>query len=269
MKQNYKNNQQNINYPFKSPQIDMEISTKYMEFYTINRLYNSYIKNLQLIYEYISSKYESQHQGSQKIQWHQIDENLLNQIQEQFHIYPNEQIVKEVNISEQKQHNFQRRIVPFFMNQFMHWASQMGYKQVDGYLKTIHKKKTSKQQKFELGDLKKLFGNINPRTKHIQLETQLKWKEFLFTQAEICVLINNKIKDQETKTFYVQAIKHLKEELQKEQPYDKFLSITKKENSESTIDLESYQNQFSQKQEVEEEIYYDNIDSRMYFEDSY
>lgn len=98
----------------------------------------------------------------------------------------------------------------------MHWAEDMGYKQVDGYLRTIHRKKTSKQQKFELGDLKKLFGQINPRTKLIQTETQYKWIEFLKDQAEISVLLNNKIKDQETKQLYVDAIKSLKEELKKE-----------------------------------------------------
>lgn len=48
------------------------------------------------------------------------------------------------------------------------------------------------------------------------METQNKWIEFLGTQAEICVLVNNKIKDQNTKQMYIQAIEQLKEELHKE-----------------------------------------------------
>ncbi|CAD8126453.1 unnamed protein product [Paramecium sonneborni] len=158
----------------------------------------------------------------------QIDEQILDIINTHLTIKPQQQQT-EVPYSIKKQHNFQRRIVPFFMNQFMHWAEEMGYKQVDSYLRAIHKKKTSKQQKFELGDLKKLFGAINPRTKIIQLETQHKWIEFLGTQAEICVLINNKIKDQTTKQMYIQAIEQLKEQLHKEWPYDKFLSLSKKD----------------------------------------
>ncbi|CAD8127905.1 unnamed protein product [Paramecium sonneborni] len=168
----------------------------------------------------------------------QIDEQLLNAINTHFTIKP-QQVEKEVPYQIKKQHNFQRRIVPFFMNQFMHWAEEMGYKQVDGYLRGIHKKKTSKQQKFELGDLKKLFGVINPRTKKIQMETQHKWIEFLSVKAEICVLVNNKIKDQETKQMYIQAIENLKDELKKEQPYDKFLSLCKKEESNNSLFEES------------------------------
>lgn len=146
----------------------------------------------------------------------ELDEELLRILQQQFPIRPIPNREREIPLSQKKMHNFQRRIVPFFMNQFMHWAEDMGYKQVDGYLRTIHRKKTSKQQKFELGDLKKLFGQINPRTKLIQTETQYKWIEFLKDQAEISVLLNNKIKDQETKQLYVDAIKSLKEELKKE-----------------------------------------------------
>ncbi|CAD8082045.1 unnamed protein product [Paramecium primaurelia] len=168
----------------------------------------------------------------------QINEQLLDIINTHFTIKPQQQ-QREVPYSVKKQHNFQRRIVPFFMNQFMHWAEEMGYKQVDGYLRAIHKKKTSKQQKFELGDLKKLFGAINPRTKIIQMETQSKWIEFLGSQAEICVLVNNKIKDQSTKQMYIQAIENLKAELKKEQPYDKFLSLPKKEESNDSLLEES------------------------------
>ncbi|CAD8127837.1 unnamed protein product [Paramecium sonneborni] len=194
----------------------------------------------------------------------QIDEQLLNVINTHFTIKP-EQAKKEVPYSIKKQHNFQRRIVPFFMNQFMHWAEEMGYKQVDGYLRAIHKKKTSKQQKFELGDLKKLFGCINPRTKIIQIETQYKWIEFLSFQAEICVVVNNKIKDQSTKQMYIQAIENLKDELKKEQPYDKFLSLPKKEKSNDSLIDES------KELSIKEEYSSDEIDEQAptYKEDPY
>ncbi|CAD8182532.1 unnamed protein product [Paramecium octaurelia] len=184
----------------------------------------------------------------------QMDESLLDVINTHLKIKP-QQKQREVPYSVKKLHNFQRRIVPFFMNQFMHWAEEMGYKQVDGYLRAIHKKKTSKQQKFELGDLKKLFGAINPRTKIIQMETQNKWIDFLSTQADICVLLNNKIKDQSTKQLYIQAIQNLKAELKKEVPYDKFLSVPKKEESIDSPEEESQEqilNEIFASEEVEE-----------------
>ncbi|CAD8131179.1 unnamed protein product [Paramecium sonneborni] len=99
------------------------------------------------------------------------------------------------------------------MYQFIHWAEEMEYKQVNGYLRPIHKKKTSKQQKFDLGDLKKQFCAINPRSKIIQMETQYKWIEFQNAQAEICLIVNNKIKDQPNKCTFKQLRIKKKEEL--------------------------------------------------------
>lgn len=39
--------------------------------------------------------------------------------------------------------------------------------------------------------------------------------------------------------MYIQAIEHLKSELKKDQPYDKFLSIPKKEESSESLLEES------------------------------
>ncbi|CAK58874.1 unnamed protein product (macronuclear) [Paramecium tetraurelia] len=136
-----------------------------------------------------------------------------------------QQIKNESQSSQQDEKKFQRRIVPFFLNQFKHWAKQMDYKKVECYLKVIQSRKTSKQQKWELGDLQKVFGPINPRTKCIQIETQQRWKEFLDQQAETTVIMNNKIKDQQTKGKYIDAILQLKQELSKKTPYYRFLSI--------------------------------------------
>ncbi|CAD8162434.1 unnamed protein product [Paramecium pentaurelia] len=201
----------------------------------------------------------------------QIDEELLGVINAHLTMKPLQK-QREVPYTLKKLHNFQRRIVPFFMNQFMHWSEEMGYKQVDGYLRAIHKKKTSKQQKFELGDLKKLFGVINPRTKIIQIETQNKWIDFLSTQADICVLLNNKIKDQSTKQLYIQAIQNLKDELKKELPYDKFLSIPKKEESVESILEESKEqiiNEEFSSGEVDEYSPTDKVDPYSYLSCAY
>ncbi|CAD8187937.1 unnamed protein product [Paramecium pentaurelia] len=171
----------------------------------------------------------------------ELDEQLLETIINNYQLIPQ---IKNSSLSTQIfESKFQRRIVPFFLNQFMHWSKQMNYKQVECYLKVIHNRKTSKQQKWELGDLQKIFGPINSRTKCIQTETQQRWKEFLYSQAEIAVVNNTKIKDQLVKRKYIDAINQLKKELYKKLPYRKFLSIPNYQNNEQNINTDIYINE--------------------------
>ncbi|CAD8114317.1 unnamed protein product [Paramecium sonneborni] len=165
-----------------------------------------------------------------------LDEKLFEIIRNDF--YLQQQMIHESQSTQLAEQKFQRRIVPFFLNQFMHWSKQMDYKQVECYLKVIHNRKTSKQQKWELGDLQKIFGPINSRTRCIQIETQQKWKEFLDSHAEISVILNSKIKDQLTKKKYINAITSLKLELQKKNPYYRFLSINQ-QNIDQKINTET------------------------------
>ncbi|CAD8049453.1 unnamed protein product [Paramecium sonneborni] len=122
---------------------------------------------------------------------------------------------------------FKRRVVPFFMNQFYHWAINRKLKQVVNYLKQLKKNKESQQKKFELGDLKELFTNKETAISSdniIKDQTRESWKEFLKNYAVQSVLRNQKIKCMDTKQNYIKYIPILIEELDQMFPYDKLLS---------------------------------------------
>ncbi|CAD8099373.1 unnamed protein product [Paramecium primaurelia] len=185
----------------------------------------------------------------------ELDEQLMEIIINDYSLH--QQIKNETQQTQLDEQKFQRRIVPFFLNQFMHWAKQMDYKKVECYLKVIHNRKTSKQQKWELGDLQKIFGPINSRTRCIQIETQQRWKEFLDQQAEMTVIMNNKIKDQQTKRKYIDAIPQLKQELDKKNPYHRFLSISINPKIDYKISTETCIDEHNQK---EFEFFIENSD---------
>ncbi|CAD8143223.1 unnamed protein product [Paramecium pentaurelia] len=123
--------------------------------------------------------------------------------------------------------DLKRRIVPFFMNQFYHWAVERKLQQVVNYMKHLKTSKESQQKKFELGDLKKLFTNqqlVIPGQQLIRNQVRQAWQEFLEDYAALSVMKNQKIKCPQIKQNYINYIPLLIEELDQIYPYNKLLS---------------------------------------------
>ncbi|CAD8046514.1 unnamed protein product [Paramecium primaurelia] len=138
--------------------------------------------------------------------------------------------LNQIRVQSSNLGDLKRRIVPFFMNQFYHWAVERKLKQVVNYLKHLKTSKESQQKKFELGDLKKLFTNqqlVIPGQQLIRNQVRQAWQQFLEGYAAISVMKNQKIKCPQIKQNYINYIPLLIEELDQIFPYNKLLSKQK------------------------------------------
>ncbi|CAD8212345.1 unnamed protein product [Paramecium octaurelia] len=151
--------------------------------------------------------------------------------------------LKEMRIQSSNLDTLKRRVVPFFMNQFYHWAVDNRLQSVVNYLKELKKSKESQQKKFELGDLKKLFSNqqlIIQGQQQIRKQARDAWQQFLEGYAVSSVMKNSKIKCPQNKQNYINYIPLLIEELNQIFPYNKLLSKYKS-NQDYYIDINANQ----------------------------
>ncbi|CAD8065570.1 unnamed protein product [Paramecium sonneborni] len=157
-------------------------------------------------------------------------------------------------------HKFLRRVVPFFMNQFLIWSKDQkdeNMKKVCEFLEERKKLKNSKQQKFELGDLKFVFSK-NQQDQESQYLIKMAWKSFLNSDELRQAIKNNKKMKEASKENYAYAINLLLNELDKPSPYSKFLSINKyQDNIRKKIKLNTQLN-FDEEQFDEEQDNYEN-----------
>ncbi|KAM3138099.1 hypothetical protein pb186bvf_009772 [Paramecium bursaria] len=94
-----------------------------------------------------------------------------------------------------------KQVVPFLMNQFYKWSKSRD-RDLYNQLKKLKLRKTSKQKKFELGDLQLMFSKWDPDQKTSQQDL---WIEFLRFHAVQQVEKSRMIRTEDMKvSFYYQ-----------------------------------------------------------------
>ncbi|CAD8157498.1 unnamed protein product [Paramecium pentaurelia] len=147
-------------------------------------------------------------------------------------------------------HDFSRKISPFFMNQFLKWSKDKNDDNLIIVTHTLQKlkdSKSSKQKRFELGDLKLIFHQRLSKNKNYQLIRKA-WEDFLNSKEIINYIQNNKKIKNQTKQ-YLDAINLLKNELKKPLPYSNLLSKYNKNNvieKKTTFEEQIYEEDFIQ-----------------------
>ncbi|KAM3128092.1 hypothetical protein pb186bvf_019793 [Paramecium bursaria] len=134
---------------------------------------------------------------------------------------------------------FKRRVIPFFLNQFYLYSIDIGLQEAIQYLQTVKNSKRSKQKKFELGDIEKLFRNKDQNSNEYIVQKQ--WITFLEQKAISCIEKNGKITSHKTKQMYQRYLEEIQQETIKSNPYKYFLSKTKL--VDETQETEQYDSQ--------------------------
>ncbi|CAK66818.1 unnamed protein product (macronuclear) [Paramecium tetraurelia] len=185
----------------------------------------------------------------------QSDDSVVMKVNRQYFTMFYSMIQSQLNNEEcGVSQDFLRRIVPFFMNQFLIWAMQTNEDNLVSVritLMKIKENKKSNQRKFELGDLKKIH---NPKDIKKYKLVREAWESFLYSQhIRDCIQHNKRIKLGSI-VQYMEAINILILELDKPFPYNKLLSKYKQGVKNKTLPVQQfqpYQDEFSILQEDE------------------
>ncbi|CAD8122239.1 unnamed protein product [Paramecium sonneborni] len=126
--------------------------------------------------------------------------------------------------------DFRRRIPHFFLSRFKKWAKMMEQDAAYKYLQNVQESKTSKQQRFELGDLQRCFQvQVNEPKESKLCKNLLKdlFISFLQNEATLQIIHYNKISSIEQKHKYIAEIKNMIQEMYELKPFDSYLSSEK------------------------------------------
>ncbi|KAM3136409.1 hypothetical protein pb186bvf_011544 [Paramecium bursaria] len=134
--------------------------------------------------------------------------------------------------------DFRRRIPHFFLSRFKKWAKMMDQEPAYKYLQNVQDSKTSKQQRFELGDLQRCFQvQVNEPKESKLCKSLLKslFIQFLQNEATLQIIHYNKISSIEQKVHiqtmiqhkYISEIKNMIQEMYELKPFDSYLSSEK------------------------------------------
>ncbi|KAM3138093.1 hypothetical protein pb186bvf_009766 [Paramecium bursaria] len=133
-----------------------------------------------------------------------------------------------------------KQVVPFLMNQFFKWSKSRD-RDLYNQLKKLKLSKTSKQKKFEFGDLQLMFSKWDPD--QITSDQDL-WIEFLRFHAVQQIENSKKIRTENMKEKYIQQIKKLLEELNRLTPYKGYLSIHQQQQIQQNIPRQNSEEYF-------------------------
>ncbi|CAD8196446.1 unnamed protein product [Paramecium pentaurelia] len=142
----------------------------------------------------------------------------------------NNQSFANANPDIKEDQDFRRRIPHFFLSRFKKWAKMMEQDAAYKYLQNVQESKTSKQQRFELGDLQRCFQvQVNEPKESKLCKNLLKdlFISFLQNEATLQIIHYNKISSIEQKHKYISEIKNMIQEMYELKPFDSYLSSEK------------------------------------------
>ncbi|CAD8127167.1 unnamed protein product [Paramecium sonneborni] len=148
--------------------------------------------------------------------------------------------------------DFRRRIPHFFLSRFKKWAKMLEQDAAYKYLQNIQESKTSKQQRFELGDLQRCFQvQVNEPKESKLCKNLLKdlFISFLQNEATLQIIHYNKISSIEQKHKYISEIKNMIQEMYELKPFDSYLSSEKIKGKRNVNNNNNTQSPLKEKQE--------------------
>ncbi|CAD8124754.1 unnamed protein product [Paramecium sonneborni] len=142
----------------------------------------------------------------------------------------NNHSIANLNSEIKEDQDFRRRIPHFFLSRFKKWAKMMEQDTAYKYLQNVQESKTSKQQRYELGDLQRCFRvQVNESKESKLCKNLLKdlFISFLQNEATLQIMHYNKISSIEQKHKYISEIKNMIQEMYELKPFDSYLSSEK------------------------------------------